>query len=218
MSFIRVSLRGDLPGGEVWSVNPAYNETTNVGTWDQAAGQQAADKIAALTVPTSLKGLLSSAAPLRTVRVERRTDDNVLIGAAEATWTGGGASGAGAKQSFQASVVLSLRSNVPGSRGRGRLYWPALGAALNASTLRLSAPTAQSVATDAVKYLNAIETALKEALAPVPSLIDYRLAVYSPTTKSKTDIVKIDVGDVLDVQRRRRDRQPEVYASVVYPS
>lgn len=217
MSFIRVSLRGGLPGGEVWSVNPAYNETTNVGTWDQVAGQQAADKIAALAVPTSLKSLLSNVAPMRTVRVERRTDDNALLGAAEAIWEGGGPSGDVARQPFQSSVVLSLRSNVPGSRGRGRLYWPALGAILSSSTLRLTTPTPKSVATDASKYLDAIETALKEALAPSPSLIDYHLAVYSPTTKSKTDIVKLEVGDILDVQRRRRDRLAEVYASVVYP-
>lgn len=218
MSFIRVSLRGGLPSGEVWSVNPAYNETTNVGTWDQTAGQKAADAIGALNVPTSLKNLLSTAAPMRTVRVERRSDDGALLGAAEAPWVGGGGSSETPKQSYQASVVLSLRSNVPGSRGRGRLYWPALGAGLSSSTLRLSTPTPVSVATDAVAYLNSIETALKQALAPTPSLIDYHLSVYSPTTKSKTDIVRLEVGDILDVQRRRRDRVAEVFASRAYPS
>lgn len=218
MSFIRVSLRGGLPGGEVWSVNPAYNETTNVESWDQTAGQNAADRIAKTPVPESMRRLLSSAAPMRTVRVERRTDAGGLLGAAEAIWAGGSVTGTAPALPFQASVVLSLRSNVPGSRGRGRLYWPALGAALDTSTLRLRLPEPQSVATDAAKYLDAIETALKEALSPSPSLIDYHLAVYSPTTQSKTDIVKIEVGDVLDVQRRRRDRQPEIYSSAAYPA
>ena len=63
MSYIRVSLRGTLPGGEVWSVNPAYNETTGVPDWDQAAGQAAADAIAALTVPSALQQARSNGAP-----------------------------------------------------------------------------------------------------------------------------------------------------------
>lgn len=217
MSFIRVSLRGRLPGGEVWSVNPAYNETTDISSWDQTAGQDAATAIGIRTVPGSLKNLLSNLAPMGTVRVERRSDSGLLIGAAEAPWVGGGGSSETAKQSYQASVVLSLRSNVPGSRGRGRLYWPALGAGLSSSTLRLTTPTPTSVATDAVAYLDGIETDLKNELQPGGSLIDYHLAVYSPTTNTKTDIVRVEVGDVLDVQRRRRDSLAEVYASVAYP-
>lgn len=217
MSFIRVGLRGTLPGGESWSVNPAYNETTNVADWDQEAGQAAANAIAALVVPTDLKNLLSSAALMASVRVERRTDSNVLVGAAEAAWTGGGQPTGTPSKPFQTSVVLSLRTNVPGASGRGRLYWPALGAALNNGTLRLSGPTPTAVATAAVGYLDGIETALKNALHPTPSLIDLHLAVYSPTRAAKTDVTRIEVGDVLDVQRRRRDRVAENVSAVSYP-
>lgn len=217
MSFIRVGLRGTLPGGEVWSVNPAFNESTDVVDWDQAAGQQAANAIGAITVPAALKSLLSSSAQMASVRVERRSDSNRLIGAAEAGWAGGGQSGAAASKTFQTSTVISLRSNVPGARGRGRLYWPALGAVLTAGTLRLGNPTPAAVATASVEYLDAIETALKNAIHPSPSLIDFHLAVYSPTTQTKTDITRIEVGDILDTQRRRRDTVQETYASAVYP-
>lgn len=217
MSFIRVGLRGTLPGGESWSVNPAYNETTDVVTWDQSEGQAAATAIGAIAVPTALKSLMSSAATMATVRVERRSDANVLIGAAEAAWTGGGASGTAPSKTFQTSTVISLRSNVPGSRGRGRLYWPALGAVLTAGTLRLGNPTTTSVATDSAAYLDLIETALKNAFHPAPDLIDFHLAVYSPTTNSKTDVTRIEVGDILDTQRRRRDKVVEAYATHSYP-
>lgn len=217
MSFIRVGLRGTMPSGESWSVNPAFNESTNVPAWDQAAGQLAADAIAAINVPTELKTLLSVAAPFATVRVERRTDNNVLIGAAEAKWTGGGQPTPTPTKPFQTSVVLSLRTTTPGASGRGRLYWPALGAQVSTSTLRLTGPTPTAVATAAVTYLDGIETALKTALHPAPSLIDFRLAVYSPTRGTKTDVSRIEVGDVLDVQRRRRDRVPEAISSVSYP-
>lgn len=216
MSFIRVSLRGTLPGGESWSVNPAYNETTNLSTWSQTEGQAAATAIGAIVVPSELRTLLSNAAVMETVRVERRSDTNELLGAAEATWTGGGAVATAPTKPFQSAVVLSLRSNVPGASGRGRLYWPALGATLSTTTLRLSTPTPIAVATATKTYLDAIETALKEAFHPSPDLIDFHLAVYSPTKKDKVDISRIEVGDILDTQRRRRDAAVETYASVPY--
>lgn len=217
MSFIRVILSGSLPGGETWSVSPAYNETTNVSGWDQAAGQVAADAIADLEVPIELLALMSGSSGRQRVRVERRTDANVLLGAAEALWSGGAPGNGSATKTFQSAVVISLRSNVPGSRGRGRIYWPAIGAVIGIGNLRLSNPTPAAVATAAASYLDAIETELKNALEPVPSLIDYHLAVYSPTTQTKVDVSRIEVGDVLDTQRRRRDRVPEVYSSVPYP-
>ena len=217
MSYIRVRLNGSLPGGEVWSVNPAFNETTNVSTWDQLEGQAAANAIASLAVPTPLTQLRSSAGPGVTVRVERRSDTHELIGAAEAAWTAGATLSVDPLMPPQIAVVLSLRSTTPGSRGRGRLYWPGLGAQVDKSTLRLSQPTAASVASTAATYLDGIATALKNALAPVPSLIDYDLCVVSPTTGTRTRIARIEVGNVLDVQRRRRDRLAEVYATAAMP-
>lgn len=217
MSYIRVRLNGSLPGGEVWSVNPAFNETTDVVTWDQVAGQSAANAIAALAIPTALNDLRSAAGPGVSVRVERRSDSHELLGAAEANWTAGTATSVGARMPPQTAIVLSLRSTTPGSRGRGRLYWPALGAQVDASTLRLSVPTNTAAASAAATYLDGIASALKNALHPTPSLIDLDLAVVSPTTGTKTRITRIEVGNILDVQRRRRDRMTEVYASAPMP-
>lgn len=217
MSYIRVLLRGAIGTAEVWSVGPAYNETTNVTGWDQGQGQAAADAVAAVAVPAPLMSIVGSATTGTTVRVERRSDAGILLGAAEANWAGfTGAKGI-TRCPPQTSIVLSLRSNVPGSRGRGRLYWPALGANVVSATGRLEAPSASSLAGAARSYLDLIETALKEQLAGSPSLIDYHLAVVSPTTGGRTDITRIQVGDVLDTQRRRRDRLPEAYAVVAYP-
>lgn len=217
MSYIRVRLNGSLPGGDVWSVNPAFGETTDIPTWSQVDGQAAADAVAAITIPTALNDLRSAAAVGVMVRVERRSDAHELLGAAEASWTAGQASSTGARMPPQTSLVLSLRSTVPGSRGRGRLYWPALGAQVGASTLRLSIPTNAAAASAAASYLDGISTALKNALHPVPSLIDLDLSVISPTTATKTRITRIEVGDILDVQRRRRDKMVEAYASAQMP-
>lgn len=218
MSYIRVILSGTLGSQEVWSVNPAYNETTNVVTWDQEEGQTAADAIGALAVPSALKTIASSAVVGTRVRVERRSDDHVLLGAAEAAWSGMGAGTGTATKPPQTAVVLSLRSNTPGARGRGRLYWPAIGATISATTLRIAGGvTIDNIASAASSYLDSIETALKNSLQPTPSLIDYHLTVVSKTSGTRTDISRIQVGDVLDVQRRRRDSMPETYYTVSYP-
>lgn len=216
MSYIRVILRGVIGVGEVWSVAPAFNETTNVAGWDQAAGQNAANAVAAVVVPNLLKNTASNAGRGTQVRVERRSDDHTLLGAAEAAWAGFTAPTQNPDKPAQSSIVFSLRSNVPGSRGRGRLYWPALSAGISSSTLRLDAAGTLALATAASSYLNLIETALKEQLHPSPSLIDYRLCVVSRTSGVRTDVTRIEVGDLLDVQRRRRDRLAENYSSVAY--
>lgn len=217
MSYIRVYLRGNIGTSEVWSVSPAYNETTDITTWVQSEGQAAADAIGAIEPPAALKTLTSSSGLGTSVRVERRSDAHVLLGAAEADWDGFGTSTQGPVLPPQSAVVLSLRSQVPGSRGRGRLYWPALGAGVAAPQLRLASPTPTNIATSAVTLLDEIETALKEAFHPSPSLIDLHLCVVSPTTGTRTDITRIEVGDVIDTQRRRRDRLPELYVSAPYP-
>lgn len=217
MSYIRVMLRGTLPNGEVWSVNPAYNETTDAPSWDQGRGNAAAAAIGALLPPVDLRALASSAAVLASVRIERRSDGGTLIGAAEAGYSAGWAAAGSASKPAQTSCVISLRSTTPGASGRGRLYWPALGSTLAAATLRLSSPTPAAVAEAARSYLDSIETALKNNLQPAGSLIDYTLCVVSPTTSQRHDISRIEVGDILDVQRRRRDKMVETRNSVNYP-
>lgn len=218
MSFARVLLRGTLGASENWSVGLAYRRSVDGAAISQQDLQAAAVAIAARTLGTDIKQVVSTAVRSTDVRVEIRSDANALLAAAEAPWTQLDSSGLGATKPAQTALVFSLRSSTPGSRHRGRIYWPALAAAINPSTLRLAPADAKKFATQMAAYLDGIETDLKEKLDPSPSLIDYRLGVYSPTLKSLTDITRIEVGDILDVQRRRRDSLPELYASAPYPS
>lgn len=218
MSFARVLLRGTLGQSENWSVGIAFRQSVNSEAPPQADLQQAAVAIAARTLGTDIKQVVSTAVRSTDVRVEIRSDANALLAAAEAPWTQLDSSGLGATKPAQTALVFSLRSTTPGSRHRGRIYWPALAAAISTSTLRLNPADAKKFATQMVAYLDGIETDLKEKLTPSPSLIDWRLGVYSPTLNSLTDITRIEVGDILDVQRRRRDSLPELYASAPYPS
>lgn len=216
MSFARVLLRGTLGASENWSVGIAYRQSVNSEAPPQADLQKAAVAIAARTLGGDIKQVVSTAVRSTDVRLEIRSDANALLAAAEAPWTQLGSSGAGATKPPQTALVFSLRSTTPGSRHRGRIYWPALAATVDPATVRLTPVATQAYATQMAAYLDGIETDLKEKLTPSPSLIDWRLGVYSPTLKSLTDISRIEVGDILDVQRRRRDTLPELYASAPY--
>lgn len=214
MSYIRVMFRGTLPGGESWSVNPAFNESLNHSTWDQTLGDNAVGVIATIPLGTALNSIKGPAAPGQMVRIERRSDSHELIGASEAPWATTG--GQTADKPFQTSVVISLRTAVPSAHTRGRLYFPAISANISATTLRLETPSTQQVADGAVTWLTQIQEDLTEFLTPNPDLTFHRLCVVSQTTNLRTDVTRIQVGNVLDVQRRRRDKLVETYASAAF--
>ncbi len=217
MSYIRVRLNGRIGTQEVWSVNPAYNESTDQTGWSQTAAQETVDAIAALNPPNALRNLASRAGSGTLVRIERRTDTHALVGAAEAGWTGWQADTFAPTKTPQTALVLSLRSNVPGSRGRGRLYWPALNGPLDGDTFRISETNRNAIALAAATYLKDIQDILTGNLFPPGSLSFHRLCIVSPTTGTRTDVSRIEVGDVLDTQRRRRDKLVETFSTEAYP-
>jgi hypothetical protein len=144
-------------------------------------------------------------------QVEARSSTGVLESLADvprATTVPG--SGGGALP-FQAAAVVSLRTNFVGARGRGRLYLPATGVNLGASSLRID-PTVLSSALDGVKtWLSGIEAAVEVTLSAAP------LSVWSRTGFGTHGVTKILMGDVVDTQRRRRDTAPEAYQERAYP-
>lgn len=218
MTFAKVIFGGTLGQSETWSCGVAYrysNET--LSPFPQASLQDAAIRIAAIALGPDLKQVTSTAVRSSLVRVEQRQDNGTLTAAAEAVWEQLSTSGAGASKPPQTAIVFSLRTGIPGARRRGRIYWPALAATIGAETLRLTGTATTAFATQMAAYLDRVETALKEAISPSPSLNDFSLAVYSPTDQVCTDVRTIMVGDVLDVQRRRRDKIPEAYTSRSYP-
>lgn len=211
MSYVRCSILGTTVGGEVWSVNPVFDPTGEFpGGVDQAALQSAATAIANIAVPTSLKTLLSTALSQSGCRLEVREDSNdALIALAETVFPGNQPGTGTPKMGAQSAVVVSVLTNTPGARGRGRIYWPAVGATIDVN-LRLSSPTTTVVATDMATYLHAIETALATAFPT----IGFDLAVRSKTAHATPHAVRLRVGNVIDSQRRRQDQFVESFATV----
>lgn len=208
--LIRLSLMGSLPGGEVWSVNPVYAVEPPGLTVTYSDLLTIATGAAGVTIPADLLVSLGTTTSFTGVRAEARTSSGTLEAAAEYIKPSPVAGTGTQYHPYQTARVISLRTNTPGARGRGRLYWPATSTSLSSATLRASSPSSSAMATAAASYLTLIEAQVQTVI-PLSTL-----HVWSRTSGTLDQVQRIMVGDVLDVQRRRRDALAESYATVAY--
>lgn len=213
MSYVKVGILGAAPGGEVWSINPTFDPSFEFpGTVDQAALDAAANAIALLSPGTQLRTYMSASLTITGARLEVRddsTDELLAISIQPRVSPLVGTSGA--VRASSSAMVFSLRTNTPGGSGRGRVYWPCLAGNLTAQ-LRLSASELTTALGEMATYLHAME----DALATAFPTIGFDLAVRSRTTHTTPHVNKIQVGDIPDVQRRRRDAMIEDYQSLSF--
>lgn len=218
VKYLRVSLGGPLLSGERWSINPGFTYQPALGTFTQGALTAAAEAVAAVTIPTILLDGLSSKGSLVDVRVEAR-DNTVLEGVGVANKTTGNTGAGNVTLTPQSAVVVSLITGNPTRHGRGRLYWPAVGYPLATDTGRLATGKATAIAGGMKTYLRGVQDALKSGLEAGPgSALVVELQVVSKTTSQAYRVNTLRVGDVVDTQRRRRDRMPETYSNVGFYS
>lgn len=210
--YLRAAIQGSSPGGEVWSVNPAFigNFETNPPTQDWL--ESWATAIAAL-LPTGLgsyaAGALSSRFTIDRVRTELYGANGRLAAYSEAAPpTSAGGSGS-LVHPVSTAVAVSLYTNIPGRRYRGRIYWPAAGLSLDSSTGRIAPSNTLGLAQDVAALLQDIEQAAPTGWEPV-------LGVYSRVLGAGVAVTQLRVGDVPDTQRRRRDALKETYATVPF--
>jgi len=97
----------------------------------------------------------------------------------------------------QVAVCVSLRTVLPTRGGRGRFFLPApIVSVLNSQLLSSSARAIVLAAAGA-------------ALDHMNGLSGFDIAVYHRDLKTATSVIRIDVGNVLDTQRRRRNHLVE---------
>lgn len=202
---------------ETWTISPAYRWQPFTATLTQPMLQSLANRMTAnlgTAAFGTLRGLLSTSGIINGWRVEQWDEDDNLQASAEAFY-GAPLAGTGtASKSLQDALVISLRTDTPGPRGRGRLYWPAWGASLTG--WRLTGPAPAAAVADAKALLLGIQAQiLAEAAANLISDVP-ELCVRSRTTHTSRKVTTLMVGDVLDTQRRRRDAMPEVRSAVAY--
>jgi len=209
--LLRVSLQGALPGGEEWSVNPCFSlaDTGTSVTYDQL--NTIVSAINSISIPASVRLMQSTSTTNTGCRVEARKLTGELEALAEGV-RGAAIAGTGTSaHTYQTSLVLSLRTAQAGATGRGRVYWPATGLIVGASTLRPSGADVSTFLLGTKAYLAAITTAIAPTLGSAP------LIVWSRSTGGRYLVNRMLMGDVLDVQRRRRDASVESYQSLAYP-
>jgi hypothetical protein len=210
-NIMKVSILGDNPGGEVWSINPCYHSVTAdpVPTFSQM--NTVATAINAIVLSAGVTSYFATSTRVTGVRIEHRNLDgslNILFEQPRAVPVPGTGN---TPHPMQTSAVVSLRTALPGATHRGRLYFPATAAPLVAGTMRFTAAGRDSFLLGTKTYLAAIKTALNATLT------GYELVVWSRKNDSEALVNKLMVGDVPDVQRRRRDTQVEVYGEQSYP-
>lgn len=99
----------------------------------------------------------------------------------------------------QCAAVMSLRTDLPGPSGRGRFYMPGLGNTMLTSLGRLTDAIRNSFVTSYVNYVDLVQA----------EILDLHLSVYSKVRGDGEDVTKVDMGNVIDTQRRRRSELVE---------
>lgn len=202
-----VRINGSLPGGEVWSVTPKFTRpmgpVTEYEDLERWAGV-VAGTIENWASPNIFLSLLSTAGRIDSVRVEARNAANQLTQAAEVQLTPSKAGLGVPNKMFQSCVVFTFLTGRPGRSYKGRMYWPALAATLSAD-LRLSQANIDSYASNGAQLLEMIGGAgATDGEFPIPVVVSQTAGTYTPITS-------VRVGDILDIQRRRRDSLTENY-------
>jgi len=221
MAYWRTVVKGGLGTGEVWSCGFSWGIVGLApDVPDEALAADIAQRLVTGTtagaVPTSMRFLLSTAGSMASWRVEKRGENEKILSLGEAALTTPLIGTSTATKTPQDAIAISLRTSTPGARGRGRFYWPALANDLSTAWL-LTNPTPAAVAADVKSYLNGLRSVINAAYAATADIRTVSLAVRSVTDHVSRDVNKIQVGNVLDTQRRRRDALNETYASQVFP-
>lgn len=121
---------------------------------------------------------------------------------------GGGGTGAVPPQ---CSIVASLRSATPRGLGsKGRMYLPGVSSAVSTTTGKITSSNTNDIRTTFQTFLNAVNAS---SAVPGQAIIASKGRTgVSPVAPLNKLITQIQIGDVYDTQRRRRNALQEVYS------
>jgi hypothetical protein len=212
-------LNGSMPGGEIWSVGIAVSSASQQDVTTQAALQLVInDDASGGTWAAALTGFMAKASSLVSVTELKAVYYNGLgVASAVATRPAGVPGQTVAASSTlpnECAVVASFRTTSAGPSGRGRIYMPQtmIGRNNDGTILAADAITVR----DGCKQLL---TKIRAAFNASPSGGgDFNTVVASGAGIGALHLItEIRLGNVIDSQRRRRNRQKEVYITTPIP-
>lgn len=211
---------GDLHGGpSTWSVGFRFRSAsggdpggiadiqTKLETWRDAIRALNSGSV----FPDMIRQVIGQPTRLQTIRCSAIGTDGkeTAVALVEGTPLSIGTS-SGVNPS-QIAVTASLISGKPGASNRGRVYWPCLGQGVEVTGLITSA-AALSIATDTAAFIHDLETAGATLITP-----GLEGSIISQTKGTAIAIQSVRVGNRLDVQRRRANKEEEAYSVAVIP-
>jgi hypothetical protein len=189
VALYKHTLNGTFPG-EIWSfgIHTLGNITVTAAeaAWSAAAGEFWADagplfanEIAATSTATAE---LDQATAKQITRVETGSS---LIGTATSE-----------SLPYQCAPAVSLRTNLATRAGRGRFYAPSLAVEFVAAG-KMTATAQSALLAGAVGMIGSLTAAGLDVV------------LYGRTSHATQSVTRVDVGDVIDTQRRRRNKLVE---------
>lgn len=201
MAIMRLRAEGSWSGGDIFNFGLHVDSTATVQAtataWAAAltdmwsgsgtpAGNLAPYYTPGITIRNAIAVSLVSSTGQQVERIDVPLD---LAGTSEAE-----------QMPPQVALVVSLRTILATRRGRGRFYLPAM--ATNATADGRVAAAAQTA------ILNGASRALDALVAAGAPPIVWSVGLPTPPT-----VTRVEVGDVFDTQRRRRDQLTEARIS-----
>jgi len=215
---------GPLPGGEIWSnsIRLAGDETGPTATvptqgeiiaWLEGPAKDAVKKFhqtpgVGINAACKLTYMKMNVVDMDGHYVEQTTHEYVFSPVVN------GGSSAYLHPNQCTLVVSTLTQYERGYAHRGRFYLPSCAKQVDATTGGITTGEAGLVATAAALFLSE----LHDQPGPEPLLSDMHVCVMSNRGTGATNrITAVEVGTVIDTQRRRRNAMLEVYSRAALP-
>lgn len=173
------------------------------------------DAIAALNggriVPTGMSDLMSSGTSITALRCSHIGQDGKETAVSLLEKNPPMLGGRAVTMPSQVAVAVTLDTGKPGASNRGRVYWPGLGAGVGPNGRQGNIDT-EALAGDFAGWLHDLGNAGASIFSP-----GVVASVCSTTKGTANPVTQVRVGDRLDIQRRRADKENETYSVAVVP-
>lgn len=195
MALFKHTVSGSFGGGEVWTFTLHTSGNLSVAAANSALVTGVTNMMGSAygaIIPASTTADSCSTVELDPATGRQTTGSDSTLGLA--------GTNEGESLPYQCATVVSLLTNQRNRSGRGRFYTPSP-AVDQVAGGRLAAAAVTATLTGAGELIDGLTAA---SLTPV---------LYSRTTKETTVVQELRVGNVIDTQRRRRNKLVEEYSS-----